>query len=200
MSSDSEPATPDAAKNEPYNWKQDAAAFSIEGSRRSPTTAASDDLTPEVLAWWEELISGAEFVATSALGKLRNIPVSPENVLALVSGVQSRDARIVELEAEVAARNAVIEAVAKEMRRGGLGPMDVPVDVTKQADMQAMVEAVVLRSERVRGLLSTAPSSVLSARDAEKWDEGAIAHDNSSSIFLSDCLAKNPYRAGAEHD
>ncbi len=47
---------------------------------------------------------------------------------------------------------------------------------------------------------SQSSSSALAAHDAEVWEEGARALDDSSSIFLSDTLDKNPYRAQALRD
>lgn len=49
--------------------------------------------------------------------------------------------------------------------------------------------------------LSTAPESVLAARDAEKWDEGFAAGEeewNYSEAHYSE--GNNPYQAGADHE
>jgi hypothetical protein len=140
-------------------------------------TPAPVDLTPEVLARWEELATKAtegpwEFFTVrdeivsletgtgphsviDAYGEntpgwlqvedtdARFIEESRTAVPALLSGVRSRDARIAELEAELAARDAVIARC-----------LDL---------LQSWPETQVYK---VRDVLSAAPSSVLAARDA----------------------------------
>jgi hypothetical protein len=207
-------------------------------------TAAPVDLTPEVLAWWEELAKRAEIVAATleeyefednaseATAILNEFP-------ALLSGVRSRDARIAELEAEtvtleyhdrlvleaqhqihaleaernadsdvafmqrqqwedeiatlrqqrhdaleaVAARDAVIETI-RQMPTGHFGTGNYGFD-----------------GEALDEILSTAPSSMLAARDAEKWDEGVEAEGEAhyrDAGYGNVQHPTNPYRAGAD--
>jgi hypothetical protein len=119
---------------------------------------------------------------------------------ALLSGVRSRDARIAELEAEVDRKVSTIhDTLAPRLNAAEARIAELEAEVAARDAVIAMAphadDCEVTLDEFETKFCdcwkSAAPSSVLAARDAEKWDEG----------FAANVLwpaTPNPYRAGAD--